>query len=256
MTRWLLACVILLGFGILRTPLEIRIDKEKQTAGFSRPSPSKELREQLGQSGFLAALGGFRSMLAAVLWIDAHAAWERTEWGRMAALFQAVTTLQPRSPLYWDMASWHMAWNAGSAAYQNPDQPSEALRLRAQKQYWDLGKDFLQRGILNNPNEFSLYERLAILERDKYQDFCAAAKNFDAAASLPGAPEYLKRFALYSLALCPGKEKEAYEKLRSLADETDSRLLPGILHHLQQLEEKLGIPKEKRVNSQKKNPGN
>src|SRR5205814_10645754 len=41
------------------------------------------LREQIGQLGFVAALSGFRSLVADVLFIQAHVAWERTEWGRV-----------------------------------------------------------------------------------------------------------------------------------------------------------------------------
>ena len=75
-----------------------------------------DLREKIGQLGFVAALSGFRAMLADVLFIEAHVAWERTEWGRVLFLFRQVTTLQPHVPLFWDMAAWHMAWNASAAA--------------------------------------------------------------------------------------------------------------------------------------------
>ena len=39
-----------------------------------------DLREQVGQLGFVAALSGFRSVVADFLFIQAHVAWERTEW--------------------------------------------------------------------------------------------------------------------------------------------------------------------------------
>ena len=80
-----------------------------------------ELREQVGQLGVVAALSGFRSVIADFLFIQAHVAWERTEWARVLLLFRQVTTLQPRSVLFWDMAAWHMAWNASAAAMNDPD---------------------------------------------------------------------------------------------------------------------------------------
>ena len=98
--------------------------------------------------GFVAALSGFRSLVADLLYIQAHTAWERTEWGRMkltlrcrhrtaAALLSCFGTWRP----------WHMAYNASVAALEDPNQPREALRVKAQREYWKLGEEFLLRGI-------------------------------------------------------------------------------------------------------------
>ena len=46
------------------------------------------------------------------------------------------------------------------------DSPSA---IKAQREYFQLGKDFLERGIRNNPERPQLYEALARLYRDKYQ---------------------------------------------------------------------------------------
>lgn len=252
--RAIAAAVLLAGFGLLRMPFELRLEAEQLEQYFRGERLNLELREQIGQMGFLAALGGFRSLLAAVLWIEAHTAWENTEWGRMAGLFNTVTTLQPRSLIYWDMAAWHMAWNASIAALNNPNQPSEALRIRAQRQYFDLGKDFLERGVRNNPDRAYLYERLGNLLRDKYEDHCGAAEAFAKAAEFPDARAYVKRFAAYELAKCPGREKDAYTQLRSLFEESESNHVPTLLSLLVQLEEKLGIPPVDRVKIPEKVP--
>ena len=79
---------------------------------FARSLSISALREQIGQLGFIAGIERFSSLVADVLFIQAHVAWERTEWGRVLLLFRQVTTLQPRAILFWDMAAWHMAWNA------------------------------------------------------------------------------------------------------------------------------------------------
>lgn len=245
--RKTIAILCILAFGWLRIPMELRLQDEEEAAYFGGASLNLNLREQVGQMGFLAALGGFRSLLAAVLWIDAYTAWEQTEWGRMAGLFNTVTTLQPRSTLYWDMSAWHMAWNASAAALNNPSQPSEALRIRAQRQYFDVGKDFLERGLRNNPDRYMLYERMGNLLRDKYEDPNAAAEMFHKASEFPDAPSYLARLAAYSWAQSPGKERLAYDSLRALYEKGETHHLPRMKHYLQELEEKLGIPTEKRV---------
>ncbi len=249
MRKWRIvaAVVLLAGFGALKFPLELRLEAEQREAWFHGVNFNLELREQVGQLGFLAALGGFRSLLAAVLWIEAHTAWENLEWGRMAGLFNTVVTLQPRSLLYWDMAAWHMAWNASIAALNNPDQPSEALRIRAQRQYFDLGRSFLERGLRSNSDRHLLYERLGILLRDKYEDHCGASEAFARAAEFPDAPPYLARFAGYEAAKCPGREREAYDRLRKLYLSGEANHLPTLLSVLLELEDRLNLPSEERI---------
>ncbi|MEP6955814.1 MAG: hypothetical protein ABI883_03235, partial [Chthoniobacterales bacterium] len=185
MTRALLICGALLLGGACRLPLEHRLFQERAQQHLTAVPLNLELREQVGQLGFIAALGGFRAVVADFLFIQAHVAWERTEWSRVLLLFRQVTALQPRSVLFWDMAAWHMAWNASAAALQDPSQPRQARRVQAQRQYFDLGRDFLERGIKNNPERPQLYEALARLYRDKYQDHAHASFYFAQAASKP-----------------------------------------------------------------------
>jgi hypothetical protein len=242
--------IVLIGvFGGLKAPLEQSLHAAQEKAGLRNSPPDLGLRERVGQMGFLAALSGFRSPLAAYLWIEANTAWERTEWGRMAGLFDTVTTLQPRSLLYWDMAAWHMAWNASNAALQDNSQPSEALRIRNQRQYFKLGRDYLERGIRNNPESSFLYRSLAILLRDKFEDHCGAGEAFLRASQFPDAAPYLARFAGYELAKCPGREKAAYDLLRKVYDEGPGGRKPTLYLTLQELEKKLDVPEAERVNS-------
>jgi hypothetical protein len=182
-----------------------------------------------------------------VLFIQAHVAWERTEWGRVLLLFRQVTTLQPRSLLFWDMAAWHMAWNASVAAERDPGQPNAVLRRKAQREYFDLGKDFLERGIKNNPDRPQLYESLARLYKEKYHDHAHAAEYFAKAAALPGAPAYETRFAAYELSYTEGHEREAYEQLHRLYLKGQQERLPTLIRRLKFLEEKLNIPPEDRI---------
>lgn len=233
-------------FGFVRLPLERSLETAQQGARLRSAPPELGLRDQLGQLSYAAALSGFRSLVAAFLWIEAHTAWEQTAWGRMAGLFRTVTTLQPRSLVYWDVASWHMAWNAAIAARENPEQPSEFLRRRAEREYHRLGREFLEQGIANNPDRYLLHERLGVLLRDKFGDHEGAAAAFAQAAGMENAPPYVKRLAVYELAAVEGREREVYEKLRELYDAGPDERKPRVLTLLHGLEEKLGIPPEER----------
>jgi len=247
--RRLTAILLLLLAGAALIPLQQHLAAEAKAAHLRKTDLNLDLRERIGQMGFLAALSGFRSPLAAFLWIEAHTAWENTEWGRMAGLFDTVTTLQPRSIPYWETAAWHMASNASTAALQNEKQPSEALRIRAQRQYFQIGRDLLERGIRNNPDRYNLYLELARLLNDKFEDYCGAADAYLKAASFPDAPAYCRRFAAYAMAKCPGRELEAYHLLKSLYDQGDKQRLPTLLNTLRNMEKKLDIPPQDRIKS-------
>jgi tetratricopeptide (TPR) repeat protein len=221
------------------------VDRRQQR--FSQVGFDLDLREQLGQLGFIAVFSGFRAIIADMAFIQAHVAWERTEWGRVLLLFRQATTLQPHAILFWDMAAWHMGWNASAAAARDSSQPRAALRVKAQREYFALARDFLERGIQNNPDRPQLYESLARLYKEKYNDHAHAAEFFAKAASLPGAPSYDKRFAAYELSYCEGREREAYEALRRLYDMGKQERLPTLINRLKFLENRLNIPEDQRI---------
>lgn len=245
--RFLLTLTLVFLFGVLKLPAERSLLAEHRQLNFRGVAFDLDLREQIGQLGFVAALSGFRSLVADVLFIQAHVAWERTEWGRVLLLFRQATTLQPRALLFWDMAAWHMAWNASVAALNDPTQPRLALRVKAQREYFDLGKDFLERGIKNNPTAPPLYEAMARLYKDKYKDHARASEFFGKAAALPDAPSYDKRFSAYELSYCEGREREAYDRLHRLYEMGQNERLPTLLTRLKFLEDKLNIPADQRI---------
>jgi tetratricopeptide (TPR) repeat protein len=247
MTRAIIVAVALLLAGAAKLPLEHRLFEERVPLHLQGPELSLDLPEQVGQLGIVAAFSGFRSLLADLLFIQAHVAWERTEWSRVLLLFRQVTTLQPRVTLFWDVAAWHMAWNAGTAALNDPAESRLAVRVKAQREYFDLGRDFLERGIRYNPEKPELYEALARLYREKYKDHARAAEFFAKAAEKPGAPSYAKRFAAYELSYCERREQQAYEALRELYARGERERLPTLIARLKFLEEKLNIPPDQRI---------
>lgn len=262
MTRLVIACqagavrrlvlifLVLLAFGAIRLPIERDLQAQDRSAsGGHRQGVTLDLdfREQLGQIGFIAALSGFRSIIADILFIQANVAWEGAEWGRVLLLLRQATALQPRAVLFWDMAAWHMGWNASVAALNDRSQPRLALRIKAQREYFTLAKDFLERGIRNNPEQPQLYETLARLYRDKYNDHERASEFFAKAAALPGAMSYDRRFSAYELSYVEGREHEAYERLRQLYEAGENERLPTLIRRLEFLEDKLDISRDQRI---------
>src|SRR5438477_7732964 len=234
------------GFGAIKLPLEHRLSSLQQQLRLNPVRFDLGLREQLGQLGFVAALSGFRAIIADLIFIQAHVAWEQTEWGRVLLLFREATTLQPHAILFWDMAAWHMGWNA-SAAVADSNESRPALRLKTQREYYSVARDFLERGIRNNPDQPRLYESLARLYKEKYNDHARAAEFFAKAAAHPGAPDYDKRFAAYELSYCEGREREAYQELRRLYNLGERERLPTLISRLKYLEAKLKLPPDQRI---------
>jgi hypothetical protein len=236
-----------LVFGVVKIPAERALLLQHRQSGFRNIAFDIDLREKLGQLGFVAALSGFRAFVADILFIRAHVAWERMEWNRVLFLFRQVTTLQPRSVLFWETAGWHMAWNASMAALNDSRQPRLALRVKAEREYYALGKDFLARGIKNNPDKPQLYEAMARLYQQKYHDHERASEYYAKAAALPGAPSFDKRFSAYELSYCGGREREAYEALHHLYNVGERERLPTLIARIKSLETKLDIPPEQRI---------
>src|SRR5204863_7290594 len=118
MNRVLFAFAMLLAFGVMKLPAEHALSLQHRSAsgGQSDDIANLDLREKIGQLGFVAALSGFRAMLADFFFFQAPTAWERNGWGRVLFLFRPVTTLQPHGPLFLDVAAWHLAGNAGGVA--------------------------------------------------------------------------------------------------------------------------------------------
>ncbi len=238
---------LVLGFGLLRLPLETGLEKAHQAAFFRTAKLDLSLRERIGQSNFIAALSGFRAPIADILWIQAHTAWEKTEYGVMARIFDNVTSLQPRNFYFWDNAAWHMAWNGSVFAFENPKQPRLAIRTKEQREFFDLGEDFLIRGIRNNPDSYQLRQTYALFLEQKRHDECGASEQYRLGMRLPGAPPYMERAVAIHLARCPGSEKVAYDQLRNLWLRSPEERKPTVITLIKALEKQLDIPEEQRI---------
>ena len=241
----ILGILVLLAWGVVKFPIEARLEKRMQDKRLGGYQPSASLRQQAGQAGFIAALGGLRAAMADILWIRAHIAWQDVQYGRMKLLFDTCTAMQPRRVSFWDISAWHMAWN-GAAHIQNSE-PDPVAQKAQMREFFRLGEDYLLRGIENNPESWELYDRLGMLYRDKFKDMEKAAAAYENASQRPGHLEYTRRFAVYYLADVPGREREAYEKLMSLFHESEHEWLPTLFRQIQKLEERLAIPDAQRI---------
>ena len=111
MNRKLAALAIFIAGGIAKLPLEQRLSDDLHAKALLEEPVGIDMRENLGQMGFAASLGGLRSLVASITYLQAYSAFEDVDWGKVDSLMTITTRLQPREAIYWDDAAWHQAWN-------------------------------------------------------------------------------------------------------------------------------------------------
>lgn len=222
--RPLILLLAVLATGAARLPLEDRLTRTLKEQGLLPVPLGVTTREKIGQTSAVVALGGLRTLVATFLHLRAFDYFTQQRWGDVDETFQLIVDLAPRTRYYWETGSWHQAYNA--AAYYLYDSDLPPLR---QREAWRSsilrGRQFLERGIRNNPGAWTLYANLGFLLSDanKFQafgdvgqSFSDAADAYHKAAQTGQALAYVERARLYSLARAPGREQEALEVAREL----------------------------------------
>lgn len=227
MSGWIKIAILgvaLLAFGVARMPYEQALGSSLRDAGLFPPALQIGTRDKIGQTCSAVALGGLRTLVATFLNLRAFTYFTEQRWQDVEETFNTIVDLAPRTRYYWETGSWHMAYNA--ASYYINDSKLPPLRRR---EAWRMsilkGRAFLERGIRNNPDDWSLLASLGFLLsdsnkypafRDKNATFAAAADAYRKADASGNALGYVKRSAFYALARVDGREAEALIEARML----------------------------------------
>lgn len=227
MSGWIKIAILgvaLLAFGVARMPYEQALGSSLRDAGLFPPALQIGTRDKIGQTCSAVALGGLRTLVATFLNLRAFTYFTEQRWQDVEETFNTIVDLAPRTRYYWETGSWHMAYNA--ASYYINDSKLPPLRRR---EAWRMsilkGRAFLERGIRNNPDDWSLLASLGFLLsdsnkypafRDKNATFAAAADAYRKADASGNALGYVKRSAFYALARVDGREAEALKEARRL----------------------------------------
>jgi hypothetical protein len=255
----LLVAILLFGTGLGLMPMENSIRRQRLRLKYGGARVTFALREAIGQNLAIALLAGLRGVVADFVWIQSHSYWEKKEWLRQYRDMEIVSALQPQSILFWDLGSWHMAWNIGYGALTDPNNRTRAEGIKRERDWHQKAREFLERGIENVPNHYDLYFYMGWLYYEKLsQDcdappcreaLCRAAEYFRQAASFPDAPQYVARMYPRALEKC-GDDQAAYEEWKRLwfQDHTKVEQLWSVIEReIRQLENRLNIPNDQRV---------
>ena len=233
--RWkkiLLALALIAGAGAARLPVEQRHTAALREQNILQKPPGLSLREDLGQSLFIATLGGFRSPVASIMELRSVTPWMLGNWGVVEECYAICTKLQPREEHYWDQRAWHQACNARDH-YLWESTFTQANREMYAQQSVENGIKVLKEALKWLPESWKLWERLAwysCMEYNQRPNHAEAAEAYAKAASVKGAPGAYRRFAVYQLSYIPEREKEAWDRLMAFYSD------PGQQDHLPQVD--------------------
>ena len=226
--RWkslCLALAVILAGGLLRLPLEQYYTAEMRRKNLLETPLKLSMRDELGQTLFIAVLGGFRSVVASIMELRAITPWQQSNFGVVEECYAVCTRLQPREAHYWEQRAWHQAANARDT-YRYESRLTEANREILAQQAVDNGIRIVREGLTWLPQSWKLWDRLAFYSSmpwNQKPDHAAAAEYYAKAAAIEGAPGVFRRLHVYQVARIPKREWEAWGKLLALYNSPGTR---------------------------------
>lgn len=207
----------LLLFGALRQMPEGHLERSLRGDGLLEVSLGADQREMIGQTSAAIALGGLRTVVATFLNLRAYSSFDRRDWPLLESQFQTLVMLQPRSRYYWDVGAWHLSYNAASDYLEREDIPAPR-RQALHRTYVIKGREFLARGVRQNPQDWQLMSSLGRFYSiaSKYPDYQKAAECYRLAWQSGQARRFEARAWLYCLARVEGQQRQALELARQL----------------------------------------
>jgi len=248
---FIILCV-LAGFGAAKLRYEDQLQQRLVSLQLLQPPLKEGANLQLGQTGAAVALGGLRSLVAAIWNLRAFLHFEKLDWIKLEESYGIITTLQPQNISYWDTGAWHLHTNA-SVYYKEKKDIPPLRRAAMQDKYIKKGSSFLEEGVRQNPDSWRLHYALARLWSDPHKspDYARALKHYNDALATKSLPDFkrgqLNRFAFYSLARVPEKAKDAYALGRQLFDASPRNHTPNLVSILFALQNKLHLSEKESI---------
>lgn len=241
-----IALLLLLAAGVVRMPVEQALTAELQEQQLLPRPLELGTMEKIDQTSAAVALGGLRTLVASFLNLRAFGFFTDRNWDEVEKTYGVIVGLAPHTEYYWESGHHHLAYNAASDYVLRTNEEMPALRRReAWRSAVTRGRDFLERGIRNNPEKWSLQAAMGMLLvnphkyrafRDNDATFEASAEAYRKADELPGAPEFVSRMRIYSLARVPSRKEQALQLARQAYAKGGRYLTPTLVTVLYVLE--------------------
>lgn len=264
MKRKVQAIGLLLVLGLVKLPLEEAVTHSLRERKLLSTPVDLGMRENMGQMAFAASLGGLRSLVASITYLQAFSAFENVDWAKVDSLFQLTTRLQPGFAQYWEEASWHMAYNAASG-YLYDQKIRPAIRRQLARDHVKRGMDILEEGLKYSPDEPKLWVALgAIYERRGLNPLTDTFGEIDPKKAgecylrgyKNGALKVYERLGAYQLVKAGDEEslRTAFEVLKG--NYKQGYRTPSLIHNIKQLEDRFQVPASERIPDPEPRPAN
>ena len=175
----------------------------------------------LGQGVSFAILGGYRSLVANMVWLSLNSDWEDRDFAATMAKIRLTTSIDPRPKSFWlngarimasDMPVWTLGdWNA---AQLFETEEGAAIRRRFAR----MALDFLEEARLAHPNNPDMVIEQAVIHWRKLEDLETSAKLFGEVVGMDSAPFFAGRIYAELLERL-GRLEDALYYLESIVDE-------------------------------------
>jgi hypothetical protein len=193
----LAAAAVLLTGGGLRLGIEQAMTEDFRAQGLLSEPLEIGMREKLGQNSSAVALAGLRTLVATFTHLKVTESFSYQKWPELEKAINTTVQLAPRGTYYWDIGGWHIGINA--SAWYRHESGLPPLRARAEARRWvEKGREFFERGLRNNPDDWRLAAALGNLCSDPYRfpDDSRAAAAYARAVATGQAPLYVRRARL------------------------------------------------------------
>ncbi|HKI68626.1 MAG TPA: hypothetical protein VKA67_03500 [Verrucomicrobiae bacterium] len=150
--------LLLLGAALLAgvAPVQNSLNRDRDRLGLTRIEPLQNAPPVLAFT--TVALGGFRGLIANVLWMRANKLQQEDKFFEMVQLADWITKLEPHFAQVWAFEAWNMAWNI-SVKFTSP-----VDRWRWVQSGMELLRD---EALRYNPNNPLLYQQLSWVFQSK-----------------------------------------------------------------------------------------
>jgi len=242
----------LVGFGVGKLHFENQLNHDMVAQRLIQPPLAEGTSLELGQTGAAVALGGLRSLVAAIWNLRAFLYFEDLDWIKLEQSYKVITTLQPQNIYYWKTGAWHLHTNAAVYYKENPEL-SPFRRNALQKQYIQKGSEFLEDGVRHNPDSWELHSLLAQLWSDpfKYPDLERAVRHYDDTLACDTLPDYrrsmFERFRFYTMTRIPSQRAKALKEGIKLYHKSPQNRTPSLVNYIFALQNALDIPADQRI---------
>ena len=150
--------------------LQARIDPLRRQPGVEPQSAGKTFGSKYIPFEYsLAALSGFRQVIAGLLWVRADSFFHSGNYDAILPIIRLITWLDPNWLDVYSTGAWHLMYN-----FTDTDQ-------RSDRRYLPVGLALLDEGIAANSDVFDLYKEKGWNLFDKVKDYDAAVEAYQGA---------------------------------------------------------------------------